>query len=167
MSELWTYSPEEIQILLGGVYPLEGYVDGSFVNISKDIMPFSSKRASDGSVGRVYHRNDDYTVRLTLMGQSPSNDILTKLWQLDEFTQRGKFPIMIKDSIGSSFFHSTTAWIKNIPPLEYSNGIPQRQWTLQSSQSAINIGGNEDASDAIDLIVNTITSVLPSIEGII
>ena len=164
---LWTYSPSDIKVLIGGIYPVEGYIDGAFVAVTKDIMPFSSERASDGSVGRVYHRNDDYTITLRLMAQSPSNDVLTKLWQLDELTQRGKFPLLIRDTLGTSFFHSTTTWIKDIPALSYDNQGPERVWVLQSSQGVINVGGNDDPATALETLNNILTGALPSLEGVV
>lgn len=164
---LWTYSPEEIQILLGGVYKLEGLTAGSFVTITKDVMPFTSERATDGSLARVYHRGDEYTIVLSVMSCSPANDFLTKLWQLDEITQRAKFPLYIKDSLGTSFFHSTTTWVERLPNLGYSLGAGDRQWILKSAQGVINIGGNEDASSILQDIANTVTSAFPTLEGLI
>jgi len=164
---LWTYSPSDIQILIAGIYPIEGYINGSFVSVAKDIAPFSSEKASDGSVGRIYNNNDDYTITLTIMGQSPSNDVLTKLWQLDEITQRAKFPLLIKDSVGTSFFYSSNTWIRAVPPLEYNETELERTWVLKSSQGTINIGGNDDPGDILEDITNVITSSLPTLEGVI
>lgn len=164
---LWTYSPEEIHIVLGGVYSVEGYVPGSFVSITKDVMPFTSERASDGSLARVYHRSDDYSIILNVMACSPTNDFLTKLWQLDEITQKAKFPIYVKDALGTSFFHSTTTWVEKIPSLDFDDKGPTRQWTLKSAQGVMNIGGNEDPSNILQDIVNTVTSAFPTLEGII
>lgn len=164
---LWTYSPEDIQILIAGVYPVKGFIDGSFVSVSKDVMPYSTKRAADGSTGRIYNNSADYTITITIMAQSPANDVFTKLWQLDEITQRAKFPILIKDNLGSSVFHSSNTWIKDIPPLEYNSDEVQRQWVLQSSQGSINIGGNEDPSSLLEDLNSIAVGVLPSVEGVL
>ena len=92
---------------------------------------------------------------------------MTKLWQLDEISQMGKFPLMIKDRSGTSLFFSATSWIQDIPPLVLSGGFEQRTWVIRSSQGAINIGGNTERGDALDSIISIATSALPSLQGLI
>lgn len=167
MSELFSYSPEAVNILVAGLLAVEGYVDGTFVSISKDILPFKSVRTADGIVSRLYSNDQTYTVTLTIHSGTNSNDFLTKLWQLDEITQRGKFPLLIKDSSGSDMFFSTTTWIEQIPPITKSNGVDARVWVMRSSQAVINIGGNQGASSILDDLLNIATSALPALEGIL
>src|SRR5690606_20540576 len=116
----WTYSPEDVQILIAGVHPLEGLAQGTFVEISKDVQPMVSSRSVDGMVVRKHTTDNTLTVNLTIHRSSPSNDLLTKLWQIDEITQMMKFPLLIKDSTGTGFFFSTTSWVENIPNMTYS-----------------------------------------------
>lgn len=167
MATLFNYIPEEVNVLLAGILPLEGFVDGTFVSIDKDVMPFTSIRMPDGSVARKYVNSQMYTVTLTLHSGSDSNDILTKLWQLDEISQRGKFPILVKDSSGSDLFFSTTCWIETLPSLTKSNAIDSRVWVIRAASAVINIGGNGEPSSILNDLVNVATSALPALEGIL
>ena len=165
--ELANYIPEDVTITVAGLVTLEGLVDGTFVRVTKDVIPFAARRTTDGTVSRLYNRDATYTVEITLYSGSDSNDIMTKLWQLDEISQMGKFPLMIKDRSGTSLFFSATSWIQDIPPLVLSSGFEQRTWVIRSSQGAINIGGNTERGDALDSIISIATSALPSLQGLI
>lgn len=55
-------------------------------------MPFSTITMPDGTTARRYVNNQTYTITISLHKGSASNDVLTKFWQLDEISQRGKFP---------------------------------------------------------------------------
>lgn len=166
MTQLATYIPEEVTILLAGI-PVSGFIQGSFISVDKDVKPFTSKRTADGTVSRMYNNDQTYTITLTLYSGSDSNQLLTRLWQLDEITQRGKFPLMIKDGSGSDLFFSTTTWIEGIPSLVKSNQYEPRAWTLRSSSAIINIGGNGDAESILNDIVSIAASALPSLKGLI
>ena len=85
------------------------------------------------------------------------------MWQVDELTQMGKFPLLIKDQSGSDLLFSTESWIESIPSLTKSNGIDSRVWVIKSAYAVINIGGNEQQSGLINDIVNIATSALPGL----
>ena len=164
---LFSYCPEEVNVLVAGFIPLKGFVDGTFVNITKDVIPFSSARTADGTVSRLYNNDQTYTIEISLYNGSQDNDVLTKLWQLDEITQRGKFPLLIKDNSGTDLFFSTTTWIEQVPSMTKSASVDTRIWVLRSSQALINYGGNEQVSSLINDLVNLASSALPALEGIL
>lgn len=167
MTNLFTYTPESVDVLIAGVIPVKGFVDGTFIDVTKDVVPFSSIRTADGTVARLYNNDQTYTITITLHCGSETNDLLTKLWQLDEITQRGKFPLLIKDHSGSDLLFSTTTWIEGIPSMVKSNGVDSRAWILRSSQAVINIGSNGEPSELLEDIINIATSSLPALEGIL
>lgn len=165
---LATYSPEDVTVLIAGIRPLTGYLDGTFITITKDLIPFESARTADGRVARKYNRDQVYTVVINLHSTSEDNDFLTKVWQIDEATLRGKFPLLIKDTKGSSLFFSTTAWIESPPIMEFSSTtVTPRTWIIKATQSVINFGGNLEASSAIEDLVNVVVSAAPILEGLL
>ena len=164
---LFSYCPEEVNVLIAGFIPLKGFVNGTFVSISKDVLPFSAARTADGTVSRLYNNDQTYTIEITLYNGSQDNDILTKLWQLDEITQMGKFPLLVKDNSGTDLFFSTTTWIESPPVMAKSASVDSRVWVLRSSQAVINYGGNEEVSSLINDLVNIASSALPILEGVL
>lgn len=167
MSNLLSYSPEDITILVAGIIPLEGYINGTFVEIEKLFKPYSSTTSSDGITHRTYRNSQEYIVRITLHNTSTGNDILTKLWLIDEITQTGKFPLLIKDQLGSSLFFSTTSWVEETPVMSFANSISERTWVIHCSQAVINIGGNDGESSLIEDLVNSILGAAPILQGVL
>ena len=161
---LWTYSPEDVTILLGGVHPVEGYVDGTFISISKETPSFTSIRSTDGMTARKYVNDQTYIVKINIISMSPTNDVLSNLWLLDETTHMGKFPLLIKDSSGSGHFFSPTAWIEAIPDMSYANAPEIRTWGLKATQCAIHIGGNDGAGSTASKILQLAASGLPLVQ---
>jgi len=160
------YSPESVNCLAFGI-PLDGFAEGTFITITKDRIPYRTTETSDGSVARLYSNSQTYTISLTLHRGSTSNDVLTKLWQLDELTQRAKFPLFIKDLSGTDLFFSTNTWIEGIPSMVQSTNFDARTWTLRSSQAAINIGSNQDASGILQDLFNIASIGVPVIEDLL
>lgn len=163
---LANYSPESVNCLAFGI-PLNGFADGTFINISKDKVAYGSTETTDGQVARIYTNSQTYTISLTLHRGSTSNDILTKLWQLDELSQVGKFPLFIKDLSGTDLFFSTNTWIEGVPNMVQSTNFDTRTWILKSSQAVINIGSNQDASGILQDLINLASGAASIIEGVL
>lgn len=167
MANIFNYNPDEVSILLAGIMQVDGLIDGSFISIDKDVMPYRSRITADGRQSRLYNNSQTYTVTLTLHIGSSANTFLTKMWQLDEITQRGKFPFFMKDKSGSDLFFSATSWIEGLPSLSKSNSVDTRTWRIKCSSAVINFGSNNGESGLIEDLLNIATSALPAIEGLI
>lgn len=167
MSDPFNYCPDQVNVLVAGFIPLTGFVDGTFISITKDIMPFTPKRTPDGSIARVHHNDQTYTIVITLHNGSESNDLLTKVWQLDEITRTAKFPLIIKDHSGSDLFFSATSWIESPAQIIKSSKVDERIWTIRSAQAFTNIGSNTDPSSLLEDIFNIATAAIPALERLI
>lgn len=163
MATVASYCPDIVDVLVAGFIKVDGFVDGTFVQIDKDEMPYSSIRMPDGTVARKYNNSQTYTLTITLHSAAEANNLFTKLWQLDELTQMGKFPIMVKDQSGSDLLFSTESWIEGIPSLTKSNAIDSRVWVIKSAYAVINVGGNEEESSLLQDITNIAASALPGL----
>jgi len=164
--DLANYSPEDVNCLAFGI-PLNGFADGTFISISKDKVAYGSTETADGQVARLYTNSQTYTISLTFHRGSTSNDILTKLWQLDELSQVGKFPLFIKDLSGTDLFFSTNTWIEGVPNMVQSTNFDTRTWVLKSSQAVINIGSNQDASGILQDLINLASGAASIVEGVL
>lgn len=161
------YSPEDVTVLLAGVKPIEGFQDGTFISIKKDVPVFKTYRTSDGKIARLKDNDASYTITLTLMSTSPSNNVLDAWMKLDQISSMAKIPMIIKDELGSSLFFSTTTWIEEPPELTFATSTEPRTWVLRSSQGIMNVGGNEDANDLVDDFRDSILSTIPILQGVL
>lgn len=167
MANIFLYNPDEVSVLIAGIMSVDGFIDGSFVSVDKDVMPYRSRVTADGRQTRLYTKSQTYTVTLNLHIGSSANTFLTKMWQLDEITQRAKFPLFIKDRSGSDLFFSATSWIEGLPSLTKSNSVDTRTWRIKCASAVINYGSNNGESGLIEDLLNIATSALPAIEGLI
>lgn len=163
MAGLAHYSPEDVIVLLAGTISITGMAEGTFINIVKEDSPFTTKTTADGVVSRNYTNSQVYNITLTLHSASSSNDVLTKLWLIDEATQRGKFSLLIKDPLGTSLLHSNVCWVSKTPQLDFGDKISNRDWTLTCTQANINYGGNGDTTGLFDDLLSTQIGNIPSI----
>jgi structural protein KPP10_ORF10 len=140
-----TYDPKEIFVTIGGA-AMQGFADGTFVTLDRNEDAFSTVSGADGIVARVKSNNRAGTLTLSLQQTSLSNDILSGFALLDEISNTGTFPILIKDNQGTSLIFSATGWVQKMPAVEYSKDISNREWVIGLADLTYFIGGNTTAS---------------------
>lgn len=155
------YSPADVIVVIGGVFTVSGFVEGTFLEITKDLKPYQCRRTPDGTTARLYIKDRTYTLKFTLAQTSETNDLLTRVQQLDEVTQLGYFPLLIKDSKGSSLLFSPTAWIEDLPSETFGTGMESRTWGLRAVNCVNHIGGNEGSDTLYDDLLKTVLSSAP------
>lgn len=160
MAKLLTYSPIDVSVSIAGLHTLQGYSEDTFINITKDVKPFDIIRAMDGSIARIYRHDEGFKLELTIAQSSPSNNILSALYNLDTATRIGKFPVFVTDNRGSTRFFALTCWVENIPEVTFSNKMETRTWTLACTQGSITVGGNAEQS-LIEQALDFGSSLLP------
>lgn len=142
-----TYSPREVTIIIAGAYEVTGYAEGEFVTIQKEVQATQTQRAMDGSVARLYTKDDGYRMTLTLAQSSPTNDFLGAVYNLDAATRKGKFPLVVKDTLGNTNFFAGTAWIETPPTVGFGGTLRENVWRFACYDATLRIGGNSDLTD--------------------
>jgi len=155
------YSPADIIVVIGGVLNVGGYVAGTFLEVNKDLPPYQARRSPDGTTSRLYIKDRTYTIKFTLAQSSESNDVLTRIQQLDEITQLGYFPLLLKDAKGSSLLFSPTAWIENVATQTYGTGMEPRTWNIRAINCVNHVGGNGGSDNLYDDLLKTVLSAAP------
>ncbi len=147
------YNPKDINITIAGIHSVSGYVDGTFVKITKDVTPYKTMRAMDGEIVRLAQEDSTYTMELTVAQSSSTNSILTALWNVDTTFNIGKFPVLLKDANGQTSFFSGIAWVEQAPDVTFGTGIEPRTWRLRCTYASLIIGGAGDSSLIEDAIL--------------
>lgn len=155
MNNISTYSPEDVIVLIAGLVRVTGFVSNTFISIEKDIPAYSTRESADGVVSRVHRPSNTFTTRLILANTSPSNDVLTIIAKADELTQMAKFPMIIKDTRGSSILFAQTCWIEGIPDSDFDSSITSRSWVIKCADAQMHVGGNDNASEFIEDLFNS------------
>src|SRR5690625_852513 len=154
MAILAHYSPEDVDIYIAGALRVTGYIEGSFVLVSKDTQRFVTKESSDGVMSRSHSNSRSYSVRITLHSGANFNEVLTRLSEFDNLTKMGKFPLIIKDRLGSTLLFSPTSWIEMIPDTTLGVEVSEREWLIKSSNTSLHVGGNSSSSGFGEDVIN-------------
>ncbi len=137
-----TFDPKQVVVSVGGV-PLSGFTDGTFLEITADTQQFTKVTGADGYVTRVKSNDYGAVMTLTLAQTSPSNDVLSGIFNLDKTINGGIVPILIKDLSGTTVIFSATGWIQQFPDISFSNEISDRAWIFDLANVDMFLGGNE------------------------
>lgn len=161
------YDPSSVYVNVAGVIQLEDVTDGTFIEVTKDSDNFSNIVSADGKVYRMKIPGDTYTVTISLQSVSTSSEVLEYLMIADQTTGVGKFPLMIKDTSGSSLFFATTCWVQSQPTLSFSDNVEARVWTIKATGVSIVFGNSYGSSSTSEDIVKGIIGSIPSLAGLI
>lgn len=142
MAGVRTYSPKDISIIIGGA-TMSGYAEDSFCTIERSADAFTKVVGADGEVTRTASADKTGTITVTLLQTSPSNDVLSALQLADEVSLVGKFPLLIKDSFGTSLYEASTAWIMKVADSEFGADSGSREWTIECSDLIAFVGSND------------------------
>ena len=142
MAEVAIYKPDEVIILLGGIYQIGGLVDGSFVSIERDEAYYSTNVSADGSVTRTHRESPVYTVRITLSSVASDNSVLSAWAFTDGMLYGAMLPMFIKDANGTSLFYAGQSWIESPPSQDYGLEVTERVWEIKCAQVSNMVGGN-------------------------
>lgn len=150
---LASYSPEDVTIVIsvpeaGISHTVNGYVDGTFVTISRLVLGSEPYSGADVSNARVVRSNKNATITLSLAQYSESNDILSQLLQNDSQTRDSTwlFSVLIKDNTGRSMYFSRQCYIGGHPDSTFSTTLDTRDWNIHCIKLEQNIGGNAQLS---------------------
>ena len=138
---LYTYSPKQVSIVVNGV-DIRGYGDSDFLSISFDEDAVTTVVGADGDISRSMNPSTLATAVITLLAESPSNDILSGLHITDRATGLGTFAFFAKDNSGRDLFVSDASWVMKFADINKGKENGTREWTIQCANSVMFVGGN-------------------------
>ena len=122
-----------------------GFADGSFVNGEREVDAYVKTVSADGRPSRTKLANKSGRVTLTLKQESPSNDVLSAIAQLDEKGTdgaNGVFTLIVQDSSGRALMVASDAWIVKQATQEFATESSDREWMIDCGKLETYVGGN-------------------------
>ena len=142
MPEVRTYASDRVMVIVGGI-PMTGTAPDTFVNITPMNDMVSSQVGSDGEVARSRNADRRTTIEITLLGTSPSNDVLSGMVAADELSGSAMFPVTVQDLRGTTMFLAPQAWIRRKPDIGFGGEVANRTWTIEAGAPSVHhVGGN-------------------------
>lgn len=164
-TNLGTYSPEDVVVIVSNddfTHQVSGYIDGTFIDIEREVPASTGVVGADLTAGRVIRDNRYSTITLTLMQTSQTIDVFSHLLELDsrKRNDEGLFKILIKDTLGRSVWYSDQAFIGTDGNATFSTDIEGRDWVIEAFNLQSTQGGNArfdaDTVAAIEALGGTV-----------
>ena len=141
--ELALYSPEDVIVLLGGLYQIEGLYEGSFVSISEDGGRWQTSSTADGRVSRTHNKDSTHNVTISLSSTSNANSVFSAWASADGILFGAMIPLFIKDNNGTTLFYAPMSWVEKVPDTTFGVDVESRDWVLRTAGATHSVGGNE------------------------
>lgn len=136
-----TYSPDEVSLIVAGIN-LSGFGPDTFIVVEREVDTFSKSVGAGGEVARRKSANKSGTITVTLLQTSDDNTTLSGLALTDEISLSGTFPVIVKDSSGTTVCAAENCWISAYPSVEFAEEIGTREWVLHADNINMLVGGN-------------------------
>ena len=135
------YDPEDYSVVFNGV-PIEGFAEDDCIDIDFDSEGFADQVGADGRVVRYRSSDQRATITFSLMATSPSNKLLSAMYNADIKTPNGMGvgPILIRDTRGVTVFAGTQAWIQKMPKSTLGQKLGNREWKIRVAKLEAVVG---------------------------
>lgn len=135
------YDPEDYSVIFNGI-PIEGFAEDDCIDIEFDAEGFSDQVGADGRVVRYKSGDQRATITFSLMATSPSNKLLSAMYNADIKTPNGLGvgPVLIRDTRGVTVFAGTQAWIQKMPKATLGQKLGNREWKIRVAKLEAVVG---------------------------
>lgn len=143
MASTRVYDPDQIVAQLGGA-DISEFQQGNFLSVTYLNAQFVEVVGATGHVARSKSNDLRATVTFRLMTTSPSNDILSALWNADLLAPNGAgiVTLYIADAgTGRALFTASEAWIEKGPDWNYDQTAVGVEWTIRAAKLVSGYGG--------------------------
>lgn len=134
------WDPQKFTISVGA-NTISYFAKGTFIKASYNEDLYSQEIGADGSSCRIRNANESGRYEITLMKNSPSNDVLAALALLDRQSGQGVVPVLVKDGNGKAFASSKNTWIVKPADLERGAELGDVTWILETDKLKMVQGG--------------------------
>jgi hypothetical protein len=137
------YDPDEVVIYFNGVL-IQGFADGSFIEVEQMSPAFASVVGTDGEVARSKSNDRRVKVTVKLLQTSSSNAALSAIHlnDLNAPNGAGVGTFLMQDLQGGTIAKGDQAWINLIPKGEMDRTAKSREWEFEIANGVRVEGGN-------------------------
>lgn len=134
-----TFDANQTSLVIGGA-PVVGFAIDSAISIKTEASRYKNTRDLHGNVTRYRINDNSAEITLNLTQSSRSNQLLSNYLELDRQSDSGVFSVYLKDSNGTTFFTSDSAYIEKAPTLQYGEEEKNREWVIQATNITYYVG---------------------------
>lgn len=137
---LKTFDFKKVSVIIGP-HIASGFADGTGIAVEYNEDRFITQVGSDAEVTRSKSNDNTGTFTLTLQHASKTNDVLSGYKLLDDASNAGIFPVLIKDLQGNTVAEGTSCWVQSTPSVEFGREAADREWVIATDDLKLFVGG--------------------------
>lgn len=126
-----TYDAKNVMISYKGI-AITGFAEDTFLVIAREGNTFSFKKGADGTVARSNQNGTTFSVKITLLASSPSNDRLLTVMNDDIKNNDGVGHLHITEVGTGTLLFDAQAWIEKDPDASFGKDVGEREWTFRT-----------------------------------
>lgn len=129
MPTVHTYNPAKVTCALG-VHIVSGFAEDSIIAIEHAGNGTSVNSGTDGEIVRSIDPSQIWNMKITLQQTSSTNSYLRKMYDLDQSSGAGVFPVIVVDLMSKQEFAAPVAWV--VKPAGFHRGRTQQniEWEI-------------------------------------
>lgn len=135
------YDPTKVNLVVAGNL-IQEFAPDTFISAKRDEDAYSKQVGAKGETTRTRNANKGGSIEITLMQQSPSNDVLSALAVLDELSGTGVGEAQVTDATTTATLaHAQNAWVKKIADLDRAKEAGTVSWIIDCDNLELFVGG--------------------------
>jgi hypothetical protein len=135
------FDPKRWAIIVAGV-PVVGLASDSMITVKRSEDSYTKYVGVLGEVTRSRQHNKTGEFTFKLMQSSPLNDVFSGLLLLDNMSNAGVVPIVLKDFNSTTILTCGEAWIRKNPDYELGKDMKEIEWTFDAADLDEFFGGS-------------------------
>jgi hypothetical protein len=136
-----TFDPKRWGLIVAGV-PVVGLASDNMIDAKRSEDSYTKYVGVLGEVTRSRQYNKSGEITFRLMQSSPLNDVFSGLRQLDEQSNAGVVPVMLKDFNSTTSITCSEAWIRKNPDYGLGKDMKEAEWTFDCADLDEFFGGS-------------------------
>lgn len=125
------YDPKNVKLVFGAVL-VEGFAEGSMINVEYNGDLFTLQVGSDGESSRSKTNNNSARLTIQLMPGAAANIGLGAALSADKAAGAGIFPLQLTDLSTGTTFIAENAWVVRDPGYDFQTEAQPREWILET-----------------------------------
>jgi arabinogalactan endo-1,4-beta-galactosidase len=118
-----------------------GLAEDTMIRLEMDNETFTDNVDSNGDTFRYKNNNHNGKLFIYLNQGSPTNDVLSAVYNVDRQLGNGIFPVLLRDNNGTTVISSIGAFVLKLPPIEFGNTGNNREWVIRMTDVNFFVGG--------------------------
>ena len=126
-----TYNPKNVHLIYGGA-SIEGYAEGSYINVEFNNDQVALLVGADGKGTRSIVCDNSATITVRLLPTSTSNAVFQAARSADAAAGAGSLPLLLTNTETGQVYTTEGAWVQKQPGYDFQVEAQAVEWILET-----------------------------------